>query len=310
MDSQEINKADYQEQGPKKGIVIIVITILLGTNGLLLWQFFDKKNHLDQANQTIVTTTAEKDALQVQLNQFKVEFEKLKTDNSTLQNQLTEKDEQIKAKFAEIQKIILLGGPAQIARAKAELAKLKEMNDVYTVQIDSINKVNAQLLAANDSLNTNLSQERSKNNSLLSENDRLFSKVSAGSVLKAMNVKTEGFRFKSNGDEVLTNKAKQVQKFRTKFVLAENRVIHNGAIDFYVRVLGPDGDVMKSTNKESFKTASGDLIYTIKQTVEYTNSDTPVDISFGKGGSFEKGKYNVEIYHAGAVIGKSVIELK
>ena len=177
------------------------------------------------------------------------------------------------------------------------------MNDVYTVQIDSINKVNAQLLAANDSLNTNLSQERSKNNSLLSENDRLFSKVSAGSVLKAMNVKTEGFRFKSNGDEVLTNKAKQVQKFRTKFVLAENRVIDNGAIDIYVRVLGPDGDVMKSTNKESFKTASGDLIYTIKQTVEYTNSDTPVDISFGKGGSFE-------IYHAGAVIGKSVIELK
>ncbi|MBL0104957.1 MAG: hypothetical protein IPP51_15065 [Bacteroidetes bacterium] len=59
MDTQDINKADYQEQGPRKGIVIIVITILLGTNALLLWQFFDKKNHLDAANQTIVTTTAE-----------------------------------------------------------------------------------------------------------------------------------------------------------------------------------------------------------------------------------------------------------
>ena len=67
MDLQEINKTDYQEQGPKKGIVIIVITILLGTNGLLLWQFFDKKNSLDLANQTIVTTTAEKDALQMQI---------------------------------------------------------------------------------------------------------------------------------------------------------------------------------------------------------------------------------------------------
>ena len=78
MDLQEINKTDYQEQGPKKGIVIIVITILLGTNGLLLWQFFDKKNSLDLANQTIVTTTAEKDALQVQLNQFKAEYEKMK----------------------------------------------------------------------------------------------------------------------------------------------------------------------------------------------------------------------------------------
>ena len=50
MNPQELNRLEYQEQGPKKGIVIIVITILLGTNGLLLWQFFDKKNHLDQAN--------------------------------------------------------------------------------------------------------------------------------------------------------------------------------------------------------------------------------------------------------------------
>ncbi len=310
MDSQEINKADYQEQGPKKGIVIIVITILLGTNGLLLWQFFDKKNHLDQANQTIVTTTAEKDALQVQLNQFKVEFEKLKTDNSTLQNQLTEKDEQIKAKVAEIQKLIFLGGPAQIARAKAELAKLKEMNDVYTIQIDSINKVNAQLLAANDSLNSNLSQERSKNNSLSSENNRLYSKVSAGSILKAIDVKTEGFRFKSNGDEVMTNKAKQVQKLRTKFLLAENRVIDNGPIDIFIRVLGPDGEVMKSTNNETFKANNQDLVYTVKQTVEYTNSDTPVDIALAKGSSFVKGNYNVEIYHSGVMIGKSKIELK
>ena len=54
MDSQDANKTDYQEQGPKKGIVIIVITILLGTNGLLLWQFFEKKNSLDAANQTIL----------------------------------------------------------------------------------------------------------------------------------------------------------------------------------------------------------------------------------------------------------------
>lgn len=309
MDSQEINKADYQEQGPKKGIVIIVITILLGTNGLLLWQFFDKKNHLDQANQTIVTTTAEKDALQLQLNQFKVEFEKLKTDNSTLQTQLTEKDEQIKAKVAEIQKLILLGGPAQIARAKAELAKLKEMNDVFTVQIDSLNKSNQKLLSENQDLNSTLTQEKSKNENLSAENNRLSSKVVAGSVLKAINVSTEGYRFKSNGSEVVTNKAKQVQKVKTRFTLSENHVIDNGSVDIYLRVLGPDGAVM-SANTETFKGNSQDLTYTVKQTIDYNNSDTPVDVAWAKGSQFVKGKYNVEIYHAGNLIGKSLIDLK
>lgn len=309
MDSQEINKADYQEQGPKKGIVIIVITILLGTNGLLLWQFFDKKNHLDQANQTIVTTTAEKDALQMQLNSFKVEFEKLKTENSTLQTQLTEKDEQIKAKVAEIQKLILLGGPAQIARAKAELAKLKEMNDVYAVQVDSLNTINEKLLSENQTLNSSLTQEKSRNENLSAENNKLSSKVNAGSVLKALNIVTEGFRFKGNGSEVATNKAKQVQKVKTRFLLAENRVIDNGPIDLYLRVMGPDGSVI-SSNTETFKTNSQDLTFTVKQTIEYNNADTPVDVAWAKGAQFVKGTYKVEIYHSGNLIGKSSIDLK
>ena len=309
MDLQEINKTDYQEQGPKKGIVIIVITILLGTNGLLLWQFFDKKNSLDLANQTIVTTTAEKDALQMQLNRFKVDYEKIKSDNASLQNELSEKDEEIKAKVLEIQKLIQLGGPAQIARAKAELAKLKEMNEVYVAHIDSLNVINAQLQQENQSLSTNLSKEMSKNENLSAENSRLYSKVSAGSVLKTFNIVTEGLRYRSNGKEVVTSKAKQVQKIRTNFTLGENPVIDNGALDIYVRVLGPDGAVM-SAEKESFKINGQDMSYTMKETVQYNNKDTPVEIMWAKGSEFVKGKYNVEIYQSGVLIGKSMIELK
>ncbi len=309
MDLQEINKNDYQEQGPKKGIVIIVITILLGTNGLLLWQFFDKKNSLDLANQTIVTTTAEKDALQMQLNQFKAEYEKIKSDNASLQNQLSEKDEEIKAKVSEIQNLIRLGGPAQIARAKAELAKLKEMNDVYVAHIDSLNVVNAKLQQENLNLSSNLSKEMSKVENLSAENSRLYSKVSAGSVLKALNIVTDGLRYRSNGKEVLTQKAKQVQKIRTHFTLGENQVVDKGPIEIYIRVLNPDGSVM-SAEKNSFKANGQDISYTVKEIVEYNNSETPVEILLAKGSEFVKGKYMVEIYSGGVQIGKSQIELK
>ena len=163
--------------------------------------------------------------------------------------------------MAEIQRLIALGGPAQIARAKAELAKLKEMNQVYTVQIDSLNKVNAQLQAENMNLNSNLFEERSRSENLSSENNRLSTKVAAGSVLKALNVTTEGVRFRSTGKEVLTNKAKQVQKIRTKFTLAENKVIDRGPVDLYIRVIGPDGAVM-SASTETFKANGNDLNFT------------------------------------------------
>src|SRR5436189_5984403 len=158
-----------EEQGPKKGIVIIVITILLGTNGLLLWQFFEKKNSLDIANQAIITTSAEKDALQVQLNEVKAQYEKTKADNADLLGQLSEKDKEIKDKVSQIQKLIAIGGPAQIAKAKAELAKLRELNSIYSGQIDSLNKVNAELQTENQNLNSTLSAEKSKVQNLSSE---------------------------------------------------------------------------------------------------------------------------------------------
>ncbi len=309
MDLQDANKNDYQEQGPKKGIVIIVITILLGTNGLLLWQFFDKKNRLDIANQQVMTTTAEKDALQMQLNQFKNDYEKLKTENSGLQNQLSEKDEQIKAKVNEIQKLILLGGPAQIARAKAELAKLKEMNEVFVVQIDSLNRVTAELKQQNETLSTTLNQEKSKNENLSAENNRLYSKIKAGSILKAINIVTEGIRLKGQKESV-TNKSKQVQSMRTKFVLSENRVIDGGQVDIYLRVLGPDGTVETSGQNYTFEAGGKILQYTAKQSVDYNNSDTNVEVNWARGTGFQKGKYNVEIYQSGILIGNSTIDLR
>jgi hypothetical protein len=309
METPDKNKSESQEQGPKKGIVIIVITILLGTNGLLLWQFFEKKSSLDIANQTIITTSAEKDALQIQLNQVKAEYEKTKAENTNLEGQLAEKDVEIKAKVAEIQKLIAVGGPAQIAKAKAELSKLKELNAVYVNQIDSLNRVNAQLTTENQNLNSNLTAEKSKVQNLSSENTKLASKIAAGSILKAFNLQTEGVRYKSSGKEVLTNKAKQVQRIRTKFMLGENRVVERGRVDIYVRVLGPDGAVM-STTQETFTANNQSLVYTSRETVDYDNSDKEVEAVWAKGSEFSKGKYNIELYHNGVLIGKSSIELK
>jgi predicted nuclease with TOPRIM domain len=310
MEQVDLNKPDIQEQGPRKGIVMIVIAILLGTNGLLLWQFFEKKNNLDLANQTIVATTAEKEKLQTEFNILKADYEKAKAENAELHTQLSQKDEEIKAKMDQIEKLIALGGPAQIARAKAEIARLKEMNQNYSSQIDSLREANRMLAEANQTLTTDLSSAKNKVDNLSQTNQKLAGKVALGSVLKATNIKTEALRFKTSGKELVTNKAKSVQKIRTSFVLIENKVIDGGSIDVIVRVLGPDGAVM-STSQDVFSTSVGEkLVYTVKESVDYNNSDTPVEVSWAKGSEFSKGKYSVELYHAGYLIGTSSIELK
>src|SRR5688572_6784798 len=184
MEQNDPSSKEPVDQGPKKGIVMIVIAILLGTNGLLLWQFFDKKNNLDIANQTIVATTAEKEKLQTEFNLLKADYEKAKSENTELHHELSEKDAEIKAKMEQIEKLIALGGPAQIARAKAEIARLKEMNQGYTSQIDSLREVNRQLAEANMTLTTDLTTVRTQADNLSQVNEKLAGKVAAGSVLK------------------------------------------------------------------------------------------------------------------------------
>jgi len=64
-------------------------------------------------------------------------------------------------------------------------------------------------------------------------------------------------------------------------------------------------------SQETFMSNGEALVYTAKETIEYDNTDMPVEIFWVKSGyKFLKGKYNVELYHSGVLIGKSSIELK
>src|SRR5882724_8130928 len=196
--------SETQDQGPKKGIVIIVIIILLGTNALLLWQFFEKKSGFDEANKSLMIATHEKEQLQTELNSVKAEREKLQTENTQYKDQLSQEDSTLKLKEAQIQHLISIGGPAQLAKAKAEIAKLKEMNQLYVLQVDSLNKVNLQLTSDVKNLNSNLTEQQTKNSDLSKQVSRLADKVAAGSILATSNVMTEAVKIKSNGKEIPT----------------------------------------------------------------------------------------------------------
>src|SRR5688572_27682938 len=151
------NDFDKKEQDSKKVIIIIVISILLGVNGLLLWQFFDKKTHLEQVSRELDTNMAEKESLSAELQRVKNEYEKLNQENASLQNQLSARDEEIRQKIAQIQKLINSGDAVQLKRARDEMASLKSMNQRYVVQMDSLREVNRLLNDQNVLLSQDLS---------------------------------------------------------------------------------------------------------------------------------------------------------
>ncbi|MBL7915201.1 MAG: hypothetical protein JNL49_09145 [Bacteroidia bacterium] len=303
------NEFDKKEQDSKKVIVIVVISILLGVNGLLLWQFFDKKTHLEEVNMTLESTLSEKESLSAELQRMKVEYEKINQENASLQNQLTAKDEEIKSKMAEIQRLINSGDAAQLRRAKQELASLKTLNQTYIADLDSLKLANEELNAQNSNLNSSLLSERGKVQNLTQENTMLANKVAMGSVLKTINIKASGVKYRSSGKESESNRASSVDKIRTCFTVLENLVVDRGTKDAYLRVLSPDGAVM-STSSETFIYNNQATLYTAKESFEYDNKQTDLCLYWTKGSIYTKGKYIIEIYVDGNLIGSTNLTLK
>jgi predicted nuclease with TOPRIM domain len=303
------NPEQEKDQDSKKVIVIIVITILLGVNALLLWQFFDKKTHLEQVSRELDVTMAEKESLSAELQRVKTEYEKLNQENASLQNQLSAKDEEIRLKIAQIQKLINSGDATQLKKAKEELTALKALNQVYIVQIDSLKIANKQLVDENVSLNQNLSTANVKVSSLTQENSLLANKVAIASVLKTANLRALGVRYKGSGKETETTKAKSTDRIKTCFTISENLVVEKGPKDIFVRVLSPDGAVM-STSSETFIFNGQATLYTTKESIMYENRDTDLCVYWEKGNTYNSGKYTIELYCEGNQIGVATLVLK
>jgi predicted nuclease with TOPRIM domain len=306
-----MSTSDYEsrDQDSKKVIVIIVISILLGVNALLLWQFFDKKTHLEQVSRELDTTVAEKESLSAELQRVKTEYDKLNQENSGLQNQLSAKDEEIKQKIAEIQKMINSGDAVQLKKAREEMSMLKTMNQNYIVQLDSLKATNKLLTEENSTLSTNLNSATSQVSSLTQENNTLSGKVALAAQLKALNLKSSGVRYKSNGKESESTKAKSTSKIKTCFTIQENLVADRGAKDIYVRVLSPDGAVM-STSGDTFLINGQSTLFTSRESIMYENRNTDLCVFSDKGSKYIPGKYTIELYCEGSQIGITSLVLK
>ncbi|MBT8196094.1 MAG: hypothetical protein KJO64_06680 [Bacteroidia bacterium] len=153
-----------QETGSKKSVIIVIIVILLTANGFLLWQFFNDKNTIEVARNEVVETRNEKNELFSELEQVKLNFENIKSDNDSLQELLVAKDKEIADKVNRINKLIKGGGAWEMRKAKKELNSLRLLSAQYKLERDSLLVVSAQLTSDNKTLNTSLKIVETKAN--------------------------------------------------------------------------------------------------------------------------------------------------
>lgn len=293
----------------KRTVFIVIIFILFATNLLLVWQYFEKKDSLAVVSESLKTTLMDKDQLSAELQKVKLEYEKINLANGDLQSLLSSKDEEIKSKISQIQKLISAGDDTSLEKAKAEIAELKAMNVRYSMEADSMKNANVQLANQNQNLNTNLNEVKSQVTSLTQQNVVLSNKVAVGSILRTRDLVATAVRTKRNGKELIATKASSAEQIKIVFTILENLVVDKGNKEIFIRIVSPGGSVL-ATSQETFLVNGQASLYTQKEIVAYENKDTEITTYYPKSIPFVKGKYDIEIYNNNNQIGQSSFVLK
>jgi myosin heavy subunit len=312
---------DYnQEQKQDRKTLLWAALAVLGLLNLVLVYFIYHEKQENRVKDDIITAKTEE-----------VLFTKTKLDSISAE---------LDTKIAEIQK---LGGSVDsLIKLRKQLEKdkeeLKNVNSFSAANFNKKIKSYENVLSQKDTEIVNLREElgivTNKNQELSqqvtglesekqllndsvsnysAQNRELAEKVTLASALRTEELTIHAVSAKGKEREGEKFRAKRIDKLRVSFKLAENPVAKQNEKDIYLRILDPDGAVLSdmATGSGAFSFNGKEMIYSSKQTVNYTNNRQAVDIFYGRGGiPMKEGKYTIEVYSEGFKIGQSEFAVK
>jgi len=312
---------DYnQEQKQDRKTLLWAALAVLALLNLVLVYFIYHEKRENKVKDDIITAKTEE-----------VLFTKTKLDSISAE---------LDTKIAEIQK---LGGSVDsLIELKKQLEKdkqdLKNVNNFSAANFEKKIKSYEQVLAQKDTelanlreelgIVTNKNQELSQqvsgleserqqlNDSVVNysaQNRELAEKVTLASALRTEELAINAVSSKGKEREGGKYRAKRIDKLKVSFKLGENAVAKQNEKDIFLRILDPEGAVLSdmATGSGAFTYNGKEMIYSSKQTINFTNTRQAVDIYYGRGGiPMKDGKYSIEVYSEGFKIGQGDFTVK
>ena len=279
-------------------ILTILVVILAVGLGLMYMQYSKMKS-----DNAIVQGALEeqKNSLSLELKDMSTEYEGLKSDNDSLNKQIDKQQ-------GRIQQLLNINASnlEKIKLYKKELGTLRDIMKSYIVQIDSLNTKNQKLVSENTEVKTALDESRKNNEGLSKEKEDLNSKVQIASVMSAKNVL--GTALKKNGKD--TEKSSKTAKIKVCCTIRENPLIAAGEKEIFLRISRPDELVLASSEQNLFNYEGKQIVYSAKRSVTYENKDVDMCLFYDNSGQLIPGKYNIDLFCEGKMIGTGNFTLK
>jgi len=300
------------ENTKKKNLIILLLSIALaGSWGYFIWDQNNKKETISTQTTKIETLDAEKATLQQEFDQALARLDSVNTNNSLLQEQLSERQKEIEQSKAAIRKILndRNATKKQLADARSMVTELNDRIASLEAEVTRLTGENQALTEANTSLQGEKTALQGNLQRKQAENEALSKTVDIGSTFSASSIQIASIDVRKSGKERTTSTAKRVDKLLVSFDV-ENRIANSGPADMYLILTGPDGKIIGAENNILITREEGERRFSERLTVNYEKG-TRQRVEFPiKGTNFQKGNYRMEIYHNGFRIGQGVRPLK
>ena len=281
---------------------IIVVLILAGATAYL----FINLNKQKEENAAIKELAEiDKKEMENEYQQFAQQYREMKTqiNNVPIVAQLTAEQEKTQRLLNELRRVKSTDA-IEITRLKKELATVRAVIRSYVMEIDSLNKVNANLTQENTRVKGQYEAATRQIEGLSTEKRSLSEKVAIAAQLDATGISlvAKNKRGKS------TDQIDKATTLQVSFNITRNVTAASGVKDIYVRIMSPTGSLLNGAGSFSYENRT--LQYSMKRSVEYNGEETPVTLFWNVSQALVAGTYQVSIFADGNMIGSRSFAFK
>jgi hypothetical protein len=294
-----------EEKKSNVGVLYGVLGLLVVVLAVAVYLLLDTRKNLNIVSADLAEKTEyfriERDSLEGELRNIYYQYDSLETDNLEIQVEMQQQQQKIDKLIA-----IQADDAYKIKMYKREMETLRSVLRSYTVQIDSLNMQNQELLAANKQLRNTERRLTSEKEQLEKDKSQLEEIKDLATTLQASEINLVLL----NKREKETPRVRTAEKVRVDLLLRANKVTLAGEKTIYLRILRPDQVLLGSPEMEMFEFNGEQIPASASRVVTYENEDLPVSIFWTNDGEIVPGEHRVELYVEGKVIGSSSFILK
>lgn len=297
-------------------VLFLLVALFAGLSGFLYFKQGDLKKQIALAEKDKNEAIQKTDVFEKKLQVLVARYDSLILAHDGLKEELLAERNKVVVLMADYQALKRQGNQgvshaSNDAYFKSKYQQLQKEFDANQTIILDLKSKNQELTAENFTKIKELEDATAKNDQIKQENNKLNKIVEIAKRLKTFNLYADGVKA-SGSKEKSTTKASKVNRIRACFTILDNQLSEKQEKYIYLVIKDPSDKIFTEGDAKFTLNNGTETQYSLKKNIFYDNKvmDICLQYNIKQLESLEKGKYKVQIYADGIVIGETSFSLK